>query len=93
MFSWRRPPGDETAADSYKTYLPRALNRQSGAIGGISDWVAILQAGGLFTPPPAVEPPNDPARIDPAVVSRAFNGLADRPEGPCPDRSAFHSLS
>jgi Fe-S-cluster-containing dehydrogenase component len=29
-----------------------------------------------------VEPPNDPARIDPAVVSRAFNGLADRPKGP-----------
>lgn len=73
--------GGQTAAESYKTYLPRALSRQSGAIAQVSDWVAILQAGGRFTSPPAVVPPNDPARIDPAVVSQAFNGLVDRPKG------------
>ena len=70
----------QSPADSYKKYLPRALNQRHGGIHQAADWVGVLQTGGLFTPPPA-SPPGDPGRIDPALVARVFAGLVDRPQG------------
>jgi anaerobic selenocysteine-containing dehydrogenase/Fe-S-cluster-containing dehydrogenase component len=72
----------ETAVDSFKAYLPYAINRRYGGIDQIAEWVSVLQTGGLFTPPPAVAPPSDPSRIEPAVVAQAFDGLVDRPREP-----------
>ncbi len=78
----------ETAASTrsasmrYKTYLPRAFNRRYGGIAQFIDWMKILQAGGRFTTPAATGPDRDPARIDPAVVSKVFEALVERPKGP-----------
>jgi len=73
------PPA--TAA-TYKAYLPLALNQRYGGIDQTADWIGALQSGGFFSGPPGAEPPLDPARIDPAAVSRAFDALAPRPRQP-----------
>ncbi len=65
----------------YKTYLPDAINRHHGGIEQVGDWVNALQAGGLFSSPPAAAP-RDTARVDPALITRTFDGLAERPQGP-----------
>jgi len=69
-------------AETYKAYLPLALNLRYGGIAHVADWVAALQSGGLFRDPPTTEPVPDPARMDPAALSRAFASLEPRPRGP-----------
>ena len=70
------------AADTYKAYLPLALNQRHGGIEQVTDWVNALQSGGLFTAPPKAGPPREPAQADPEAVTKAFDGLAERPRGP-----------
>jgi molybdopterin-containing oxidoreductase family iron-sulfur binding subunit len=71
-----------SAAD-YKTYLPDAVNRlHGGGIRQVSDWVEALQTGGFFASPSAGGSPRDPARLNPDLVSRTFDALAERPKGP-----------
>ena len=69
-------------ADTYKAYLPLALNRQYGNITQVADWAAALQSGGLFDDPPKTQASMDPAQIDPDAISKAFGALEERPRGP-----------
>jgi molybdopterin-containing oxidoreductase family iron-sulfur binding subunit len=71
-----------TAAASYKTYLPQALDKRYGGIAGTGDWIDILQSGGRFETPPAAGPPVDPAGCDPSHVARTLASLAERSKGP-----------
>jgi Fe-S-cluster-containing dehydrogenase component/anaerobic selenocysteine-containing dehydrogenase len=72
----------DATADTYKTYLPVALNQQYGGIAQVTDWIKALQSGGLFAPPPKAGPAIEPAQIDTAAVSKAFHALVERPLGP-----------
>ena len=73
------PPTD---TDTYKAYLPLALNKRYGGIAQVADWIGMLQSGGLFRDPSITEPAPDPARMDPEALGRAFAALEPRPRGP-----------
>ena len=71
-----------TGTDTYKAYLPLALNRRFGGIAQVTDWIGVLQSGGLFRDPSTTDPAPDPARMDPEALARAFALLEPRPRGP-----------